>query len=214
VTATGDAAKWAGKWLLQIPVYLVTSNAVRELIGSCYRLLLRGGALLPPNYLFQHFLWFSFVSGVLAGLVGVLLVRAMLLLPLHMAQVADRAWQRPQAWTWILPTCWLLFGMTAWSGRQAFHSALATGTGPQNSGIIAAFFGSACDFTGHGEFATTIRNCTTQLEFAHPWLGTLGYSAAAFVPAGWFGHLRRSESFAESQANHEHTEEAETESLA
>jgi hypothetical protein len=187
VTDAVSTAKWTGKWLLQLPVYLVTSYLVRTLIGSSYHLLIIAGADLPTNFLLQHFLWVGLVGGFIAGLVGVLAFRAVLLLPLKLAPVAETPWKGPQAWTWFLPACWLLFGIMAWSANHTRHSVLATTAGPGTSGVIDAFFGSACSLTSGGNLSAMVLSCTSQLTFTHPWLGTLGYSVAAFVPRWWFG---------------------------
>lgn len=187
---TANTAKWTGKWILQVPVCIVTSYVIRMLIGTCYKLLLRGGANVPPNYLMHHFLWIGLISGGLAGLFGVLVVRAALLLPLHITGVTGHPWLRPQAWTWVLPTCWLLYGIKAYSQSHAFHSVLATR--PQDTGLLAAFFGSGCDLAGTGNLIEMIRFCTYQLRFTEIWLEALGYSAAAFIVADWFRTLHGS----------------------
>jgi hypothetical protein len=185
-----NAVKWAGKWVLQLPAYFVTSYAVRTLMGSCYRILIRGGANLPPNFLLQHFLWVALVGGFVAGLAGLLLFRAMLLLPMNMNPVSGSVWKRPQAWTWILPTCVLAFGMMAWFGGQTHHSVLASSTVTGRASILGAFFGSGCSIPATIHDYGFFNDCMNQITFTHPWLGTLGYSAAAFLPSDWFGKLR------------------------
>jgi hypothetical protein len=187
-----SVAKWVGLWLLQIPLYLVTSYAMRMLIGSCYRILMRAGANVPPNFLLEHLLWVGFVGGFLAGLIGLLIFRAMMLLPLPSAPRSDPEWKRPQAWTWVLPTFWLAFGMMGWSGGHAHRSVLTTSTSGNGLSLLDAFFGSGCSIPPTIRGYTFLRDCMTQIEFTHPWLGTIGYSVAAFIPSDWFGRLRGS----------------------
>ncbi len=198
-----SAVKWTGKWLLQIPIYLVTSYVMRTLIGSCYNLLIKGGANLPPKLLQQHFLWIGLVGGFLAGLMGVFAFRATLLLPLDVAPVSAPTWRRPQAWTWALPTLWLAFGMLAWSGDHTRHTVFSASSATTGSGIAAIFFGSGCSIP---PTASNYWNCISQFSFTHPWLGTLGYSAAAFVPGNWFRRLRRPLSSPEEPPENDHSE--------
>jgi hypothetical protein len=180
-----STARWIGKWLLQIPVYLVTSYLIQTLIGSCYRLCIKAGASLAPNYLLEHFLIVGTVGGFLAGLVGIVVFRASLLLPQKVQVSTGPAWKKPQAWTWVLPTCWLMFGFLALAGNHAHHSVLMTSGGRTSSGLIGAFFGDACYFPLVTRSQWVLQTCATQLTYTHPFLGTLAYSAAAFVPANW-----------------------------
>ncbi len=178
-----NAMKWTGLWLLQIPVYLVTSYLIRTLMTIGYLSLIRIGADWPAHLLLEHFLWASLVGGFVAGLAGVLLFRAMLLLPIQLERSSSPAWTKPQAWTWVLPSCWLAFGMTAWLGSRGHGSVLEASHG---SGLLATFFGSGC-FPGSGDFhAIVLGSCMKQTTFTHPWLGTLGYSLSAFFPLGRF----------------------------
>ncbi len=188
-----NAAKWTGKWLLQIPVYLVTSYVMRTLIGGGYRLLIRAGANLPPNLLLRHLLWVALAGGFLAGLLGMVLFRATLLLPLKLTPRSGSAWSRPQTWTWALPTFWLGFGMMAWLGHHAQHTILAESTSGGASGLLAAFFGSGCSIPAVNYGYAFLHDCMNQITFTHPWVGTVGYSAATFVPANWFDQLRGSQ---------------------
>ena len=183
------ALKWAGVWLLQIPLYILTSYLVRTLIMIGYQWLIRAGADLPANLLLVHFLWVSLAGGLIAGLIGLQLLRAaLLILPDDKNSAVKAPWQRPQAWTWVLPTCWLIFGILAWLGGHASHSVLASSAGSSGSGILAAFFGGGCSLSGM--YITGIHQCMPQITFTHPWLGMLGYSAAAFVPTGRFARLK------------------------
>jgi hypothetical protein len=184
MTSGASAMKWTGLWLLQIPVYLVTSYLIRTLITVGYLLLLRAGVSLPANLLLEHFLWVGLVGGFVAGLVGVLLFRAMLLLPVDLKPPTETAWVRPQAWTWVLPSYWLATGVIAWLGNRGHGSVLDVSPEVRGLGMFAAFFGSGC-YLGSGDFhAIALGSCMSQTTFTHPWLGTLGYSAAAFFPLG------------------------------
>jgi len=179
-----SAVKWTGLWLLQIPVYLVTSYLIRVLMTVGYLLLLRSGADLPRNLLLEHFLWVSLIGGFVAGLVGVLLFRAMLLLPIDAKPPVTTAWKRPQAWAWVLPSCWLVFGVITWFASREHHSVLGVYARVHEPDVLATFFGSGCYF-GSGDFhAIALGTCMKQTTFTHPWLGTVGYSAAAFFPPG------------------------------
>jgi hypothetical protein len=180
--------KWLGLWLLQIPLYLVTSFLVRTLIGIAYKSLIRAGSNLPLNFLLEHFLWVGLAGGFIAGLIGLQLLRAaFLMLPGDNCSVIEIAWKQPQTWTWILPTCWLALGVSAWLGDHASHSVLASSTGFNSSGIWSVFFGSACSLSGI--YVSSIQQCMPQLTFSHPWLGSIGYSAAAFLPGGGSSRL-------------------------
>jgi hypothetical protein len=206
MTFGANAAKWMGKWLLQIPAYWVTSYATGMLVAGCYNLLMRIGANLPPRLLLQHFLWRALLDGFLAGLVGLVIFRAMMLLPAKSARVHGPAWKRPQAWTWVIPTFWLAYGMLAWYGNHARFSVLGS-VGPTRPDLIAAFFGDGCSIAGSSVGISTIIYCMPQITFAHPWLGTLGYSAAAFIPSDWFAKLRGSRSPEVNAAAIEHSEQ-------
>lgn len=188
-----SAAKWFGKWLLQIPVYLVTSYLIRTLIGSCYRLLMKAGASLPSNFLLEHFLTVAVVAGFLAGLIGVVVFRAALLLPQKARAIPGPAWKKPQAWTWVLPTCWLLFGFVVWAAGHAHHSVLMTSEGITNSGLIGAFFGDGCYLPLVARSQWVFQTCMTQLTYTHPFVGSLAYSAAAFLPADWLIRIQQTD---------------------
>jgi len=207
MTSGTNAAKWIGKWLLQIPVYLVTSYATGMLVASCYNLFVKAGANLPPRLLLQHFLWRALLDGFLAGLVGLAIFRAMLLLPFKSAPIGGPAWKRPQAWTWLLPTCWLALGMMTWSGNHIHRSVLATSESGNGLGLLDAFFGSGCSIPATVHGYAFLFSCMTQIEFTHPWLGTIGYSAAAFVPSDWFGKLRGSRLPDANAPEHEQAEQ-------
>ena len=181
MSGRANVAWWTCKWLLQIPAYLVTSYVIRSLIGGLYKSLIRAGANLPPNLLLWHMLWVSIVDGFLAGLIGLFVVRAMLLLPNPTALPTGPAWRRPQAWTWILPTCWFALGVFAWLTDHVHPSVLASSSGLEASDFVTAFFGAGCNLTGGNFSSWTLRGCMTQMSYTHPWLGTIGYSAAAFV---------------------------------
>jgi len=186
-----SVAKWIGKWLLQIPVYLVTANLMQTLIGSCYRLALRSGAQLPPNILLDHMLVVALAAGFLAGLVGLLVFRAMLLLPSRPQILIEPKWKRPQAWTWVLAGCWFVFGVMTWFRHHALHSVLATSGGANFSNLIAAFFGNGCYLARAFSDQEVLQTCMTQLTYTCPLVGSLGYSAAAFVPSDWLVRLRQ-----------------------
>jgi hypothetical protein len=214
VKNAGGSAKWVGVWLLQLPLYLLTSYVIRELIGNSYRLLIRAGATLPPNLLLQHFLWIGVVGGFFAGLIGLQLLRAtLLILPPHANAVTIAPWKRPQAWTWAIPSLWLAYGVFAWLGNHARYSVLSS-LGTTRPDAFAAFFGDGCHLAGSNVGISIIIYCMPQLTFTHPWLGSIGYSAAAFVPSDWFGQLRRRPPMTENLSSPEHTEKTEAETHA
>jgi hypothetical protein len=181
-------AKWVGRLLLQVPIYVVTSYVMRELLGGCYRLLIKAHAQIPPNLLFQHFLVVSILGGLLAGLLGIFAIRVMLLLPARFQPANEPAWKRPQAWTWVISTCWLAFGIYIWlpTNRSVLASSSALGI----SDAIRVFFGKGCDLSVLSR--PVLGSCLTQISYAHPWLGTIGYSAAAFIPEKWTKRLHDS----------------------
>jgi hypothetical protein len=187
-----DKAKWVGMLLLYIPLYLVTSYVMRSLLGGGYRLLVKAGANLPPNLLLQHFLFVAIIDGFLAGLLGVLTIRTMLLLPIRFRAVDGPAWKRPQAWTWIIGSCWFAFGIFVWIAANAHPSVLATSSGLGLSDFVPVFFGRGCDLSAPKIDLSVVRTCMNQISYTHLWLGTIGYSVAAFVPVGWTNRLRNS----------------------
>ena len=208
MTGAVGAAKWVGVWLLQLPLYLATSYLMRELIGNSYRLLIKAGANLRPNFLLQHFLWISLIGGFLAGLIGLQLLRAaLLILPPRTSPVTNAPWRRPQAWTWVIPTLCLAYGVSAWFGDHTRYSVLGSlgGTRPD---VFAAFFGDGCHLASSNVGISIIIYCMPQITFTHPWLGTIGYSAAAFVPSDWFGRLRGSRLPEVDAPEHEHAEQS------
>jgi hypothetical protein len=181
-------AKWVGRLLLQISIYVVTSYVMRELLGGCYTLLIKAHAQIPPNLLLQHFLVVSIFDGLLAGLLGIFAIRVMLLLPARIQPANEPAWKRPQAWTWVISTCWLAFGICVWLPTN--RSVLVSSTGLSISDTIRVFFGKGCDLSILSRPA--LDACMTQISYAHPWLGTIGYSAAAFIPERWTKRLHDS----------------------
>jgi hypothetical protein len=186
------AAKWTGKLLLHLPVYLVTSYCVRYLIGGTFRLLIKAGANLPPQLLFRHFLILSFVGGWLAGVLGLVLLRAMFLLPIQLNIASATGWKNPKAWTRLLPTIVLATELVSWLGAQ--RSVLAS------SGVsfphFSTFFGDGCDL----RYGPT-EVCLIQVGYTHAWVGTLGYSASPFLPQG------RQSNASEREARLEHQPE-------
>jgi hypothetical protein len=198
MSSAASKAKWVGMLLLQVPVYLVTSYAMRSLLGGSYRLLVKAGANLQPNFLLQHFLFVGLIGGFLAGLLGLLTMRAMLLVRVRTRARAANvpAWKKPQAWTWVISTCWLALGIFAWIAANTHPSALATSSDLSFSGVISVFFGRGCDLSGQTFDRSVLQGCMTQLSYTHPWLGTIGYSAAAFVPTRWT-NTKNSSDFAE-----------------
>ena len=187
MSSAANKAKWIGMLLIHLLLYLVTSYVMRSLLGGGYRLLIKAGANLPSNLLLQHFLVVGLVDGFLAGLMGVATVRAMLLLPTRLPVSNGPSWKRPQAWTWTVPTCWFVFGIRAMAGARS--SVLATPSGWWFSDVISVLFGRGCDLSID---SSVFQGCTTQLSFTLPWMGTIGYSAAAFIPAGWTSRLHNS----------------------
>jgi hypothetical protein len=187
-----EKAKWVGMRLLHIPLYLVTSYVMRSLLGGGYRLLVKAGANLPPNFLLQHFLFVAIIDGFLAGLLGGLTIRTMLLLPISLRAIDGPALTRPQAWTWILGSCWFAWGLFVWIASNAHPSVLATSSDLSFSRVIRTVFGSGCDLSVPNIDNSFLLGCMTQLAYTHPWLGTISYSVAAFVPVGWTNRLRNS----------------------
>jgi len=197
VSGAASKAKWIGMLLLQIPLYLVTSYVMQSLLGGGYRLLLKAGANLPPNLLLRHFLFVAIVDGFLAGLLGAQTVRAILLHPNRVRAVEGPVWKRPQAWTWTLGTCWFAFGVFVWIAANAHPSVLTNSSGLGFSDFIAAFFGRGCDLSAPKIDLSVVQTCMNQISYTHLWLGTIGYSAAAFVPVGRTKLLKNSSPMAE-----------------
>ena len=197
MSGAANRAKWVGMLLLHIPLYLVTSYVMRQLVGSFYGVTVKAGANLPPNFLLQHFLLTGFIDGFLAGLVGVFVLRATLLLPSRVRAADGPAWKHPQAWTWIIATVWFLFGILKWIAANSNRSVLAPSSGPRLLDVISVFFGRGCDLSAAKLDRSVFDACLLQLSCTHPWLGTIGYSAAAFIPVEWINRLKRSGQSAE-----------------
>jgi hypothetical protein len=191
MSRASEAPKWTGMLLLQVPIYLVTSYLVRQLLGSIYRLLIKAGSVLPPNLLLQHFLIVSLLDGFLAGLLGLLVLRATFLLSFRIQGSNESALKKPQTWTWILFTGWFMLGILKWIARNTHQSVLTASSSVTFSGAIEAFFGSGCQLMGADIRQMVFSDCMNQLNFTHPWLGTIGYSAAALVPSRWLRPLNK-----------------------
>lgn len=191
MSRVSKAAKWAGKFLLQVPIYLVTSYLVRQLLGSTYHLLIKAGSVLPPNLLLQHFLIVSLLDGFLAGFLGLLVLRATFLLPFRTQGANESPLKNPQTWTWILFSGWFMLGILKLIAENTHQSVLAASSGVTFSGLIGAFFTSGCQLSGVDVHQIVFSDCMNQLNFTHPWLGTIGYSAAALIPSGWVRPLYR-----------------------
>lgn len=186
-----NTAKWIGKWLLQVPAYLVANYVVRTLIVVIFRLLVRAGATITHNPLVLYPLGFSFVSGILAGIVAILAFRLFMMLPQMPAIVEVAPWKKAQAWTWTFAAAWFFYGAMRWWTSRTTHSVLAaSGSGPKISDLFTVFFGSACDMI-HGNYG----GCLPQLGYTSPLLGCIGYSLAVFIPMGW---LKKRNSAAQS----------------
>lgn len=168
------AEKWTGKLLLHLLAYAVLSYYIRYVIGGSFRLLIKAGANFPPQLLFQHFLIVAFTGGFLAGVVGLALLRAMFLLPTNLNFASTTGWRAPKAWTWLVPTIALAVGIDGWIGSQ---SSILTSSGVSFSSFFATFFGNGCDLR-YGLLGA----CLTQVSYTHAWVGTIGYSASAFLP--------------------------------
>jgi len=178
-------AKWIGMLLLQIPLYMVTSYFMRRMVGIGYGLLVKAGANLSPNLLLRHFLLVSLFDGFLAGLAGVFLFRAMLLLPKRVQVTSKPVWQRPQAWTWVISTCWLAFGIFNWAASNSSPSVLGFAPSLGFSDVVTVFLVRGCDLLAASLNRSVMDRCETQILYTFPWLGTVGYSVAAFIPTGW-----------------------------
>ena len=166
-----ERGKWLGIWLLQIPIYLVTSYLVRTLMGSCYRLIVRSGANVSPNFLLQHFLWVGLAGGFVAGVAGLQILRAtLLLLPAATSPVTRLPWKRPQAWTWVLTTLGMAYGVSAWFGGHVHHSVLADSAAGRPD-VIAAFFGDGCYL---GTFPAGIGPWGLAFDGANIWVSNKG----------------------------------------
>jgi hypothetical protein len=174
MSSVASKAKWTGKLLLHLPGYMVLSYCCARLIGGAFTLLIKAGATLPPQLLLQHFLVVNFAAGLLAGILGIELFRAMVLLPFRPKMVSVTGWKNPKAWTWIIPTLVLAVEIASWVRAQ--RSVLAS-SGVSFSSFFAVFFGDACNLQYGPSEA-----CLTQVSYTHAWLGTLGYSASAFLP--------------------------------
>jgi len=171
VRATGI---WTGKLLLHLLAYAVLSYIVRYVIGGSFKLSIKAGANVPPQLLFQHFLIVAFIGGLLAGVVGLAVLRAIFLLPSKLNIASTTGWKNPKAWTWLIPTIALAVGVAGWIGSQ---SSVLASSAVSFSSFFATFFGNACDLRYGPQEA-----CLTQISYTHAWVGTIGYSASAFLP--------------------------------
>lgn len=201
MTDSTRKALWVGKWLLQLPAYLVTNYLVRWVISFTYRKLDRSGAGFTASFFVRHPLDFSLIAGFLAGLLAVVVLHLVLLLPKLPPPAKMASWKKAQAWTWAIPVAWFLYGALQWWADQSTHSVLATGGSRTHfSDLITVFFGSACDLTQTPITGLALRGCMPQFGYTSPLLGCIAYAAAAFVPMNWLRKQSAAESTASDQA--------------
>jgi hypothetical protein len=170
--------RWLGRLLLH-SVYLLLANmfAVR-ILALAYAMLIRAGALLPPNLLAVHILWRSLFVGFLAGILPVALLLAGVgwLKPLPLDLKPRSVTSQPQFWTWIPYSFWMIYGMGSWILANWNHSVLSKSDGPPITGAYRTFFTDPCGLSGTW---IDLLACRYQIEFTAVWVVSVGYSLAA-----------------------------------
>jgi hypothetical protein len=182
-------ALWVGKWLLQIPVYLVTNYLVRWVISFVFRKLHPAGGAFTASFFVRHPLDFSLIAGFLGGVLSILLLHLFLLLPGLPAPRPMPSWKKAQAWTWTVAAAWFLYGVGEWWIKVG-HSVLATG-GAKFSDLFRVFFGDACNLTQTPITGAALQGCLPQFGYTSPLVGCLAFSLAAFVPMYWLTNKKK-----------------------
>jgi hypothetical protein len=185
--------RWIGKLLIFAIAFLVAWAIVERVMNALFNLGIRGGMQVSPNLPQTHFLYFSFLAGLIAGLFPFALIRHFLLFMKQGAtEDAESALNNPQSWVWILFSGWLLYGLLGWILKMQPHSVLANSGGVSFASVFNSFWGVDCQsFTPKIRSIAAIKNCFNQVIYTLPWAGSLGYSVAVLVPRNIFAKMKR-----------------------
>jgi len=191
--------RWIGSLLLHIVIFLMTWLLIYRCISATYFLSLKAGAQFSENLLGQHFLVVSFFSGLLAGLVGGKLLKALLLLAdskeIHPSGIPT--WKRPQVWVFFLFTIYFGRVFLDWILKYRSHSVLATHSSPNLANATFAFFGNGCPawpaLTAANLNELLSTTCSDQIIYTMPWIAAVGYSLAGLIPREFWTRFARRE---------------------
>jgi hypothetical protein len=172
--------RWLGRLLVH-SVFLILANMIAiRIIVLAYAVLIKGGAQLPANLLDVHILWRSLLVGFLAGILPVALLLASFgwINPLQRNSEQRSVQSQPQFWTWIPYSCWMLFGIVSWLFTNWNHSVISTSQVPPIAAALQVFLTDPCEHSATVTWADLLA-CRYQVEFAAPWVLSIGYSLAA-----------------------------------
>ncbi len=176
-------ARWLGLFLLNFVFLIACFLIVGGLVTSTFAMLVRLGAILPPDFLRNHYLWRAFAIGLLAGALPIELLLAGLgwLRPIRAKTNSTELSKKPKLWIWLPWSCWMGFGIIMWFRQSIDRSVLATHHLPSISDFRCVFFQAPCTnawLVTHLDFSA----CSKQLEYTSFWVASIGYSSAALLP--------------------------------
>ncbi len=196
--------RWIGSLLLHTVIFLMTWLLVHRCVSATYFLSVKAGAQFSENLLGQHFLVVSLFSGLVTGLVGGRLLRALLLLAdskeIHPSGIAT--WKRPQVWVFLLFTIYFGRVFLGWILQHRSHSVLAAHSSLNLANAVFAFFGNGCPawpaLTAANLNELLSTTCSDQIIYTMPWLAAVGYSLAGLIPREFWTRIARREQPAEA----------------
>jgi len=196
--------RWIGSLLLHTVIFLMTWLLIYRCISATYFLSLKAGAQFSENLPGQHFLVVSLLSGLLAGLFGGRLLRALLLLA-HSNEEQPSAistWKRPQVWVFLLFTIYFGRVFLGWILQHRSDSVLAAHSSLNLGSAVFAFFGNGCPawpaLTAANLNELLSTTCSDQIIYTMPWIAAVGYSLAGLIPREFWTRITRREQPAEA----------------
>lgn len=175
---------WLPRLLIHCAFFVAAYLIAVRLFNVGYFLLIKAGATLPSGIFNSHDLARAALVGLLAGMLPVELILSGFgwFRSPNSEVPAGALGFRPQRWTWIPFTCWLLYGIVKWASEQGAQSVLATSRPITPTSILNTFFLSPCR-SGWLLSLTNVEPCSRQLIYTTLWVGSVTYSGAAFLLA-------------------------------
>jgi len=155
----------SGRVLLHSLMFLFLMMILGNLSNIIFSLLIRMGAPFPPALLQKHFLWRSFILGVVAASPPFSFVLA------RWIEAADKKW------VWIPYSFWMAVGLLFWVGHDRDTSVLADRPHYLTQ-LAGLFFVQDCTLSLPVN-SVFLSPCFYQIVFSALWMGSLGYSLAA-----------------------------------